>query len=601
MTDAARDPKPSLPLAALALALVQGLLLWWFLDGVPEDRWSARDPRVMLPIVLLIAVLPLSLHLLWPFRRERVLHLAFVTGAVVVAVTAAWFAATHIGLDAPAADERARRYDSDGGVVAAFVQPLVIAWLLAMPLLKLRLTSGRWTGPYPSLFDITWRGALTLAEAALFTGVFWLLMGLAGLLFGLLGINGVENFISEPLFAIPATTLVGTLAIHLIGASAGMVDGLLRQLLNLLKWLLPLAGVIVIAFALALLPKLPALLAEGQKVMAAVWLLWLVAVTVLLLNAAYQSGQEPPGYGRIIEQVLRVVPPLLIVIALTALYSLAVRTSTFGLTPARYWGLVTAAAATAYAVGYSIAAWAPGRWFARMGGINIVIAVAVLAVLLASLTPLIDPLRLSVDSQARRALGAADDKARDAALLFLGREAGASGRARLGQIARLTEAEGGSAVLRAAALTAQRPTDPRGDDFEDWLSRIERTPVAEPSAPVEPLEPGLQTALRTARSKDVILGAVRRMMLLRTDLDADGVPDALLVDDAVNHYWLFKAGAGGAWILRSSGRLLFSGGDADIRAALRRGEFGTLPPQTQDMRVGDRRLMLWPSETSSED
>ena len=599
MTVIARDPKPAVPLTALALALVQGLVLWWCLDGMPEDRWPAGDARVMLPLTLLVAVLPLSLHLLWPFRRERVLHLAFAGGALFVAVTAAWFAATHIGFDAPEADGRARRYDSDGGTVAAFVLPLALAWLLAMPLLKLRLTDGRWTGPYPSLFDITWRGALTLAEAALFTGVFWLLLGLAGMLFGLLGIEGVADLISEPLFAIPATALVGTLAIHLIGASAGMVDGLLRQVLNLLKWLLPLAGLIVIAFTLALLPKLPALFAEGQKVMQAGWLLWLVAVTVLLLNAAYQSGEQPPGYGRLIEQALHVVPPLLIVIALTALYSLAVRTSAFGLTPARYWGLVTAAAATAYAIGYSVAAWRTGKWFGRMGGINIVMALVLLAVLLASLTPIADPLRLSVDSQARRALSTADDNARDAALRFLGRESGASGRARLERIARLPDAEGGSAALRAAALTAKRPTDPRGDDLEDWLSRIERLPAAAPeAAPVAALEPGLQTALRTARNEDAILGAARRMMLLRTDLDADGVDDALLMDDNFNHYWFFKAGPGDAWTLDSSGRLLHKGTrDSDFRASVRRGDFGALPRQMQDLRLGDRRVTLWPFDT----
>lgn len=603
MTPSNGDPKPAVPLTALALALVQGLLLWWFLTGMPEGHWPAGDPRVMLPLVLLLAVLPLSLQLLWPFKRERVLQLAFAGGAVFVAVTAALFAATHIGFDAAGSEAPGRRRDSAEGVVVAFVLPLALAWLLAMPLLKLRLTGGRWTGPYPPLFDITWRGALTLAEAALFTGVFWLLLGLAAMLFGLLGIDGVADFISEPLFAIPATTVVGTLAIHLIGASAGMVDGLLRQVLNLLKWLLPLAGLIVIAFALALLPKLPALLAEGQKVMDAVWLLWLVAVTVLLLNAAYQSGQEPPGYGRLIEQALRVVPPLLIVIALTALYSLAVRTSAFGLTPARYWGLVTAAVATAYAIGYSIAAWAPGKasgkWFARMGAINLVMALGLLAVLLLSLTPLADPLRLSVDSQARRALDTTDDNARDAALRFLGREAGASGRARLEGIARLADTAGGSPALRAAAVTAQRPTDPRGDDFEDWLSRIERQPVAEPPAP---FEPGLQTALRTARSDDAILGATRRMMLLRTDLDADGAADALLVDDDLNHYWLFQDGDGDAWTLHSSGRLHRAGTSvADLRAALRRGDFGALPPLTQDLQIGGRRLQMRPSVKTEQD
>ena len=110
------------------------------------------------------------------------------------------------------------------------------------------------------------------------------------------------------------------------------------------------------------------------------------------------------------------------------------------------------------------------------------------------------------------------------------------------------------------------------------------------------MEPGLQTALRAARGTDNILGAVRRMMLLRTDLDADGVPDALLVNDDVNHYWLFTVGAGDAWTLRSSGRLLYdSVSNEDLRAALRRGDFGALAPNQQDLRIGDRRLLLWPS------
>lgn len=593
MQDTSASPgRARLPLAALALALVQGLLLWWFLAGMREDRWPAGDPRVMLPIVLLLAVLPLSLQLLWPFKHERVLRSALAGVAVSVAVTAALFAATHIGLDAAGSEGPGRRRDGAEDVVAAFVLPLALAWLLAMPLLKLRLTGGRWTGPYPSLFEITWRGALTLAEAALFTGVFWLLLGLAAMLFGLLAIEGVAGFISEPLFAIPATTVVGTLAIHLIGASAGMVDGLLRQVLNLLKWLLPLAGLIVIAFALALLPKLPVLFADGQRVIQAGWMLGLVSVTVLLLNAAYQSGQEPPGYGRLIEQALRAVPPLLIVIALTALYSLAVRTSAFGLTPARYWGLVTAAVATAYAFGYSIAAWVPGRWFGRMGQVNIVIALASIAVLLVSLTPIADPLRLSIDSQARRALTAGDDSARDGALGFLGREAGASGRQRLETIARLTDAAGGSAALRAAAARARPPATADRQTPEDWLARIERPPGA------PPIEPGLESALRTARTTDKFLAEMTGMLLLRVDADGDGAVDALLIDDdGFNAYWLFSVDAEGRWTQRSSGSMVWRGPRDDaMRAALRRGEVRTLPPPMQDLQIDGRRVMLLPSE-----
>jgi hypothetical protein len=363
-------------------------------------------------------------------------------------------------------------------------------------------------------------------------------------------------------------------------------------LLNLLKWLAPLAGLIVIAFTLALLPRLPALFAEGRKVMEATWLLWLVALNVLLLNAAYQSGREPPGYGRFIEQALRVVPPLLVIVAATALYSLALRTSLFGLTPARYWGLVTAAAALAYAIGYSVAAGSRGAWFARMGTLNVALALALLAVLLLSVTPVADPLRLSIDSQARRAFAATDDEARVGALHFLGREAGAAGRTRLEGIARLSDAEGGSSALRAAATAAQRPTDPRDDDVEAWLARIELPP----GSPA--LEPGLRTALQTARVKDGTLFGVGRMMLLRSDLDGDGTPDALLLDSENFHlFWLFGVGDDGTWTLRSNGMLMRSGTrDVDLRAALQGGDFGTLPPRLRDLRVGDLRLMLHPSD-----
>ncbi|NBU24857.1 MAG: hypothetical protein EBS39_04440, partial [Gammaproteobacteria bacterium] len=256
----------------------------------------------MLPFTLIAAMLPVTLQLLWPFVGQRLLQRTVALGSLFVGVAGALYGAAHLSLT--------QRGDA-GEMVAGFVLPLLFAWILAMPLLKLRLTSGRWTGPYPLLFDLTWRGALTLAEAALFTGIFWLTVGLAAALFKMLGIDAVGDFVTDPRFAIPATTIVGTAAIHLVGASAGMVDALLRQLLNVLKWLLPLAGVVVVAFSLALLPALPTLFAEGRKTIEAVWLLWLVALTVLLLNAAWQTGERPPGYGRLIEQALRCVPPLL--------------------------------------------------------------------------------------------------------------------------------------------------------------------------------------------------------------------------------------------------------------------------------------------------
>lgn len=585
------------PFAALAVALAQGLLLWWLVAGGGTGRWSITDPRLLLPLTLIVLVLPFSLQLLWPFAQQRLLQAALAAGALFVAASGALFAAAHL---APVAAVGAAAVEAGGGddaPVAGFVLPLALCWLLAMPLLKLRLATGRWTGPYPPLFDITWRGALTLAEAALFTGAFWLLLGLAAALFELLGMEAVKDLVTDPRFAFPATTLVGTVAVHLIGASAGMVDGLLRQLLNLLKWLLPLAGLIAVAFALALLPRLPTLFAEGRKVMEATWLLWLVAVTVLLLNAAYQSGQQPPGYGRFVERALRFVPPLLAVVAATALYSLALRTHAFGLTPARYWGLVTAGAALAYAAGYTLAAWSRGAWFARIGRINVALALALLAVLLVSLTPVVDPLRLSIASQARRAVTATDAAARDGALLFLGRESGPTGRARLEALARLPDAAGGSPALRAAVPRARPPADADREPLQEWLARIDAPPAD------KALEPALVAALGAARAEDdSTLTSVERATLLRTDMDGDGDADALLLDTTRGHrFWLFSRDEDGAWSLTSSGAVHGSlyglGEDAALQSAIAGGDLGAVAPRLPDLRIGKRRLILVPIAT----
>ena len=572
-----------MPLAALAVAIVQGLLLWSLVAAGEAGRWPATDPRVMLPLALLALALPLTLQLLWPFARQRLLQVALAGAALTVIACGAAFAAKHLA-GPPAAD--------DGDIVAGFVLPLGIAWLLALPLLKLRLSTGRWTGPFPALFDITWRGALTLAEAALFTGVFWALLGLAAALFGLLGIAAVGDVITDPRFAIPATAVVGSAAIQLIGASAGMVDGLLRQLLSLLKWLLPLAGLIAVAFTLAMIPRLPALFAEGRKVMDATWLLWLVALTVLLLNAAYQTGQQPPGYGRHLERALRFVPPLLVVVAATALYSLALRTGAYGLTPARYWGIVTALAALAYAAGYSLAAWSDGPWFGKLGRVNIVVALALLAVLLTSLTPLADPLRLSIASQTRRALGAPDGSLRDGALRFLGREAGAAGRERLEALARQPDAAGGSAALRAAAARARLPVDPKDGRFEDWLARIDwRAAGGTP-------DQRLTAALRGIFVADDPRSArLDRAAMLRVDADGDGRLDALLLQTdggAPNPFWLFTQDDAGGWTLRATGDAIGRAPEAEMEAALRDGDFTAVTPLLQGLRIGKSRLTLLP-------
>jgi hypothetical protein len=172
------------------------------------------------------------------------------------------------------------------------------AWLMALPFAQNRLATGRWSIQYPALFANAWRNKLTLAEAALFTALFWLLLFLWQMLFHMLGIDYFRELFREPIFVYPVTSLTFGCALHLIGSIERLTAVVLEQLLNVLKWLGILAGAILVFFTVALVFKLPGLVFTGQKAIGAAWLLWLMAVVVLLLNAAFRDGSVSQPYPK---------------------------------------------------------------------------------------------------------------------------------------------------------------------------------------------------------------------------------------------------------------------------------------------------------------
>ena len=326
------------------------------------------------------------------------------------------------------------------------------------------------------------------------------------------------------------------MALRIIGNRDRLVDGVLDQLLGLLKWLAPLAGLIVVLFTIALLPKLPALLASGEKILDSGILLALVALTLLLLNAAYRDGEQEPDYGRVIRQALRVVPPLLVIVASTALLSMIIRIVDLGLTPARFWGLVTAIFALLFAIGYAIAAVRAGSWFGELRRVNFVVAVLLLATLIVSLTPIGNPVRWSVANQLSRAITAATESDCEGALRFLRFDAGAQGRDMLsalaqGRIAEVDPVLRGEAA-RIAALSSKR-APPRADPaatparYAAWRDTLRVLP-ADRTVPAD-LESLLRAEFGVAATMLDPGGNAPAPRLVFIDLDADGREDALLI------------------------------------------------------------------------
>jgi hypothetical protein len=191
---------------------------------------------------------------------------------------------------------------------------------------------------------------------------------------------------------------------------------------------------------------LPALLGSGDRTIGAIWLLWLIAIMVLLLNAAYRDGQVAQAYPRWLAQALRCIVPLMLLVAGAALYALIWRASRYGLTVPRVWGFIVSGALTLYAVGYTYAATRTGPWFAAIGRVNVGIAVTMIVVVYLTLTPLLSPYRLAADSQYRQILAgaaAASASARGDRYALL-RFEGTYGTRRLRQLEQLAEPPAGS-------------------------------------------------------------------------------------------------------------------------------------------------------------
>lgn len=440
----ARTLDPGRWAARIGIALLQGLLLWWLYDVAANDRWP-EDQRGWLAGLITVAVLVPGIHYLSAdlanAARQRLVLLALA----LLSLGLGW----HHG---------AWTADSPYREPLSFVLPLGVLLFLLLPFVQSALTRGILRPRYEDLFHFAWRNALLAALGGVFTGVFWLLLVLWGGLFQMIGIDFFHELFESARFAIPATAVAVGVALQLAGSVERLQAALRQQLLAMLKWLAPLAILILVLFTGALLAKSPELFAEQRRVISAAWLLWLVALSVALLNAAYQDGKEPSPYPRWLGAAIRIASLLLLPVALLAVYALGVRIAAYGLTVTRAWGFLVGAIALAYAGGYAWAALRKGAWMASIGVVNVAVAVFTIVMLFLMLTPLLSPERLAAASQYRRVL--ADPESDSYADLRF--RTGRYGRERLASLAAL-EGQPGAAEIRANAEREMQKQFPSHD------------------------------------------------------------------------------------------------------------------------------------------
>ncbi len=565
----------------LLLAAVQGLILFRLHVAIETEHWPATDLRWLTFFYTSVVLVPVTIHLLSVHWRDRMLWIA-VGVMVLVCAGIGWQFGTNVG--------NPQEGIVDGEAAWVLGLTLTLLWLLCMPFLRCRLELGRWRCGYDALFSTAWQNKLTLLEAALFTGAFWLLLGLWAVLFKTLGYDLFEALFTDEAFVYPFTAITFGLSMHLIGSVEKLVSVAREQILGLLKWLAPVAALILLLFTPTLLFKLPNLVFEGERAIGAAWLLWLTAVTVALLNAAYQNGAPEKPYPRWLGLVLRFVVPLMSIVAAVAIYALIVRIGEYGVTVARVYGLIVAGAGLVYAIGYAIAAVRSGPWMRGIERVNVVVALALIATLLLTFTPILSPYRFAADSQAARVANVRDQELEDV-IRTLQFDAGVYGRRHVERFASLSGGEQEQATARLAR--SMREITSR------WAPALARPEEIAESVKVYPEGHAIEPALSREIAQHVRSHGggprneeLRERSVLFVDLNGDAVEEAVL---------LSRLGAsmfqkdGNMWRHTGHGVITYDDKRRNtLFENLAAGRYTVVSPEFSDLRIGDEVISVNP-------
>lgn len=589
MTDDKTRAPGALPIILLA-AVIQGWSLYGLHVAIKGSHWPATAPGWLLGFYTLAVFVPLTVQLLVEHSRQRAAWIMIAALGVLFC-----YFGWHHG--SAVLDPGTERFVASGEwFPLGFV--LSVLWLLMLPFVQARLIDGHWRPRYEALFAQAWRNKLTLAEAALFTGLFWLLLILWAQLFEMLGIGFFEDLFEQPIFIYPVTSLTFGIALHLIGSVARLTSVVLEQLLNVLKWLAVIAGLILLLFTAALLLKLPGMMASGERAIGASWLLWLVAVTVLLVNAAYRDGSTEQPYPRPIALALRCIVPLTIVIALTAIYAMYLRVETFGFTVPRVWAMIVAVAACIYSIGYGFAARRSDRWMATIASINVATAVFLIVTLSLALTPVLSPYRIAANSQFQLAqqppppVRLNRPGQDESPLHYLRFSAGSYGIARLEELMNLQDHPGAAEIrMDAKAIREQQHQwiSPAPSDIQSQLANL-RLPAGRELD--EQLRRAIEADLKSSEIAVLVGADASAVGGAFIDLNRDQQEEFVLVFGP--QLFAYTKSDAVAW--RRVGQLVSSvpmRNDSTLQEMIA-GEMSAREPQWQDLKVGNTVLRMNP-------
>lgn len=570
-----------LPIGAFVIGLLQGFLLYGLHYAFKHGLWPGTSASWWLPLYGIVLFAPVMLQML--VRELRNWRLWAATAAIAALITA-------MGVYSVWSWQPLVPPDFYG--YASFYSAVFVVWFIALPFIQTWIRRGEFRLPYRDLFEFSWQNPLMLLEAAIFSAVVWGLLGLWAALFKVVNISFFADLFSEPAFSYPLTTVAFGLCLYLIQSRENIVITVRRHVLGVFSWLMPLVATIAVLFVLVL----PATgLAPLWKTGYATFLmLCLQLLFIHFLNAAYDDGEKQPVYPVWMRHALRIAVFSMPVYAALCIYSLGLRVDQYGWTVQRVWAGLITMVFSLYGVGYAYAALNRRSWMGPIARINVPMAVVVAVLVALAHSPIVDPKRISADSQVGR-LGDGKQKPATFDYDYLRFHLGRYGAAALEKLSRNSDAEIAKLAAEALKKTARVGATPEQRLPLPATELAKRLDVFPRGAKVDPeflafVESSgaeqlwlLPNCLRDAKSEPCLV--------IVQDLNGDGQAEILIVGSfpqsvfsKVDGKWKKAANIDGPAWQRTQ-----------LRSALEGSLVAAVPPPWPDLRIGDQRFVIRPA------
>ncbi len=281
----------------------------------------------------------------------------------------------------------------------SYIVTMIIAGLMFAMFMQQNLENTKIS--YRALFKFSWRNFLMLCLSFLFTLLFWGVLMLWAAIFNIINISFFYALFTSEVFYYPALALCNGFAIIILRSQGKIIDVLTRIQQVLMKYLLLVLILVSIIFLCSLLfLGLELLWNTGYG---SHMLLWMQAIIIFMVNAAYQDGTGTRPYKLFLHRYVYGGIALLPLYSLIIGYGLFTRIAQYGWTAGRGWGILIWAIFALFSLFYL---WAIIRkrddWVCKISSINIGMAFVVLFSLLAVNSPLLDFRKIAVYSQISR-------------------------------------------------------------------------------------------------------------------------------------------------------------------------------------------------------